>query len=302
MSELLVCGATGDLGGRIAVRLAEQGTAFRALVRPGSDTADLRARGAELSVGDLTDPPSLERALAGVRTVVTTANAIGRRLAGAKDVSIDQVDRDGNAALIRAAEAAGVDRFVFVSALGTTDAVLGLVPLFAAKRSTERLLEASPLRSVIVRPAAFQEVWLGPGTGIRPERRRAVIYGRGRTPVPYVAEDDVAEACVRLATMEDPPESLDFGGPQALTRHEVVDAFERAVGATFRRIVVPRRVLALGARALRRRRPELASVLGIALSMDEGAQPDAEPLRTLGIEPRPASDYIAARAREATRT
>jgi uncharacterized protein YbjT (DUF2867 family) len=302
MSELLLCGGTGDLGGRIATRLAERGLRFRALVRPRSDTGALRASGVELSVGSLTDPASLDRALAGVRTVVTTANAVSRRLAGDRDVSIDRVDRDGNAALIRAAEAAGVDRFVFVSALGMTDAMVDLVPLFAAKRTTERLLQASSLRTVIVRPAAFQEVWLGPRTGMRPDKRWAVIYGRGRTPVPYVAEDDVAAACVRVATMDDPPESLDFGGPEALTRREAVDAFERAVGGDFRRIVVPRAVLTGGARALRRRRPEIASTLGIALSMEIGSDADAQPLRDLDIEPRPASDYIAARAREVART
>ena len=302
MSELLLCGATGDLGGRIAIRLAERGLRFRALVRPRSDTGALRALGVELSVGSLTDPASLDRALAGVRTVVTTANAVGRRLAGERDVSIDRVDRDGNAALIRAVEAAGVDRFVFVSALGMTDAMVDLVPLFAAKRTTERLLQSSSLRTVIMRPAAFQEVWLGPLTGMRPDKRRAVIYGRGRTPVPYVAEDDVAAACVRVATMDDPPESLDFGGPEALTRHEVVDAFEREVGGKFRRIVVPRAVLTGGARALRRRRPEIASTLGIALSMEMGSDADAQPLRDLDIEPRPVSDYITARAREVART
>jgi uncharacterized protein YbjT (DUF2867 family) len=301
MSDLLLCGGTGDLGGRIAARLAERRIPFRALVRPGSDPAALRALGAELAVGDLTDPASLDRALAGVRTVVTTANAIGRRLAGAKDVSIDRVDRDGNAALIRAAEAADVDRFVFVSALGMTDAMVAVVPFFAAKRATERSLQGSSLRSVIVRPAAFQETWLGPETGIRPDKRRAVIYGRGRAPVSYVAEDDVAEACVRLATMDDPPGSLDLGGPEALTRHEVVDAFQRALGARFRRTVVPRPVLALAVRVLRRRRPEFASVLGIALSMDEHPDPGAEPLRSLGIEGRPASAYIATLVREAAR-
>ncbi|MGY1707420.1 SDR family oxidoreductase [Geodermatophilus sp. SYSU D00697] len=302
MSELLLCGATGDLGGRIAARLAERRIPFRALVRPGSDTAALRSSPAELRVGDLTDPPSLDRALVGVRTVVSTANGIGRRLAGATDVSIDRVDRDGNAALVRAAEAAGVDRFVFVSAQGMTDAMVSLVPFFAAKRATERLLQASPVRSVIVRPAAFQEVWLGPQSGIRPDKRLAVIYGRGHTPVPYVAADDVAEACVRLATMADPPGSLDFGGPEALTRHQVVDALERALGAQLRRIVVPRPVLSLGARALRRRRPELASVLGIALSMDIGEEAGDRPLRALGIEPRPASAHIAAWARASSHT
>ncbi len=82
MSEIVLCGATGDLGGRIAVRLAERRIPFRALVRPHSDTTALRAAGVELSVGDLTDPPGLDRALAGVRTVVTTANGIGRSLPG----------------------------------------------------------------------------------------------------------------------------------------------------------------------------------------------------------------------------
>ena len=296
MSELLLCGGTGDLGGRIAVRLAERRVPFRALVRPRSDTAALRSAGAELSVGDLTDPAGLGRALAGVRTVVTTANGVGRNRAGARDVSIERVDRDGNAALVRAAEAAGVERFVFVSSQGLTDAMVELVPLFAAKRATERLLQASSMRSVIVRPAAFQETWLGPESGIRPEKRLAVVHGRGRTPVPYVAADDVAEACVRLATMDDPPEALDLGGPEALTRHEVVDAFERALGTHFRRVVVPRRVLAFGARALRRRRPELASLLGIALYRDVGEEGGVEGLRALGIEPRAVSAHIAALA------
>src|SRR3712207_1011900 len=288
MGELLLCGATGDLGGRIAARLSDRRIPFRALVRPRSDTAALRSSGVDLSVGDLTDPRSLDRALAGVRTVVTTANGIGRRLAGATDVSIDRVDREGNAALVRAAEAAGVDRFVFVSAQGMTDAMVDLEPFFAAKRATERLLQASPMRSVIVRPAAFQEVWLGPQSGIRPDERLAVIYGRGRTRVPYVAEDDVAEACVRLATMDDPPAALDLGGPEALTRHEVVDAYERLLGVRMRRVVVPRRVLALGVRTLRRRRPELASALGMALYRDVDEEGGAEGMRALGIEPRAA--------------
>ena len=302
MSELLLCGGTGDLGGRIAARLTERGIPFRALVRPRSDTAALRSTGAELSVGDLTDPPSLDPALAGVRTVVTTADGMGRNLAGERDASIARVDRDGNAALVRAAEKVGVERFVFVSTQGLTDAMVDLVPLFAAKRATERLLQASSMRSVIVRPAAFQETWLGPQSGIRPDERLAVVLGRGRTPVPYVAEDDVAEACVRLATMDDPPAALDLGGPEALTRHEVVDAYERALGVRMRRVVVPRRVLALGARALRRRRPELASVLGMALYRDVDEEGGVEGMRALGIEPRPASAHVAALAEAAART
>jgi NADH dehydrogenase len=112
--------------------------------------------------------------------------------------------------------------------------------------------------------------------------------------------DDVAEACVRLATMADPPEVIQLGGPEELTRHQVLDAFERAYGARFRRFSVPRAVLRLGARALRRWRPELASLFGIALVRDlEGERVSPEPLRRLGIEPRPTSEHITQMAQAA---
>jgi NADH dehydrogenase len=108
-----------------------------------------------------------------------------------------------------------------------------------------------------------------------------------------VAEDDVAEAVVRLAMMDAPPSTVEFGGPEALTRHQVVDAFERATGARFRRVSVPRALLSGGSHAMRRIKPEVASVLGMALAMDvEGCDPPADPLRKLGIEPRSASDAI----------
>ncbi|WP_448627713.1 SDR family oxidoreductase [Geodermatophilus sp. URMC 64] len=299
MTEVLLCGGTGDLGGRIAARLAERGIPFRALVRATSDVEALRSLGAELAVGDLADRASLDHALTGIRTVITTANGIGRSLAGDRNTSIEKVDVRGNENLIRAAEAAGVERFVFVSVAGLTDLMVRLAPFMAAKLRTEQLLRASPMRSVIVRPAPFQDLWLSPETGIRPDKRLAVVFGRGRSLSNEVAADDVAEACVRLATMADPPEEIELGGPEALTRQQVVDAFERAYGVRFRRLSVPRPVLRLGARALRRRKPELASLLGMALARDlQGEQVAAEPLRGLGIEPRATSDRITAMARK----
>ena len=300
MTEVLLCGGTGDLGGRIAARLADHGIPFRALVRASSDTARLRPLAADLRVGDLADRTSVDRAMDGMRTVITTANGITRGLAGDASSSIDDVDLRGNENLVRAAEAAGVDRFVFVSVTGLTDLMVRLAPFMAAKLRTDQLLRASTMRSVIVRPAPFQDLWLSPATGIRPDKRLAVVFGRGRSPSNDVAADDVAEACVRLATMDDPPEQIELGGPEALTRQAVIDAFERAYGVRFRRISVPRPVLRLGAAALRRRRPALASVLGMALARDlQGEQVATAPLLQLGIEPRRTSDRIEAMAREA---
>lgn len=84
MSTVLLCGGTGRLGGAIARRLSARSVAFRALVRPTTDAGSLRALGAEIRIGDLTDRASLVRALDGVDVVVTTANAISRILGGAR--------------------------------------------------------------------------------------------------------------------------------------------------------------------------------------------------------------------------
>lgn len=100
---ILVCGATGDLGGRVVRELVGGGHRVRALVRPATDSTALEGLGVEVVRGDLRDPASLVPALEGVDTVVTTANAIGRLLAGPTDLSIGSVDRDGNANLVRAA-------------------------------------------------------------------------------------------------------------------------------------------------------------------------------------------------------
>ena len=165
---LLLVGGTGELGSRIAARLAERGLPFRALVRPSSDASALEALGAEVVRGDLTDSASLDEAMTGVTKVVTTANAMSRMMAGAKDLSFEAVDRDGNAALIRAAENAGVERFVFLSMAGLSLAMTARSPFAAAKVRTERMLRQSPMRTVIVRPAPFHEVWLSCITGTDP--------------------------------------------------------------------------------------------------------------------------------------
>ncbi len=167
-------------------------------------------------------------------------------------------------------------------------------------RARDAVGQAQLHLGVVVRPGPLQELWLGSDSGLQLDKHRAVIFGRGRAPASYVSTDDVAEACVRLALAENPPQIVAAGGPEALTRHEVVDAFEREMGVRFRRISVPRSVLGAGARALRRPRPALASAMGAALTMDlEGAVVGPDDLRSLGIEPRPTTRRIADVARTA---
>ncbi len=108
----LVTGATGFIGSHLVERLVAEGRAVRALVRASSDTRRLEEMGVERCVGDLTAPPSLERAVEGAERVFHCAAVVTDW--DPEDRSY-RVNVEGTAALAGAAMRAGVRRFVYVS-------------------------------------------------------------------------------------------------------------------------------------------------------------------------------------------
>jgi uncharacterized protein YbjT (DUF2867 family) len=290
--SILVCGATGALGSRIVRGLVGAGIRTRALVRPQSDAAALEALGVEVVRGDLRDRQSLEPAVAGVATIISTANSIGRRFAGERDLSMQAVDDDGYAALIHAADNSDVGRFVYLSLGGP--ALLVDSPFSNAKRATEARLRRSPMHEVIVRPDAYQELWFSSAVGFDPAAGKVMIFGRGLSRVSYVGMDDVAAVVVALAKAADPPHLVELGGPEAMTRIEAAEAFASAMGRPIQRRHIPRVALRIGSLVLRRAKPELASSMAMGLAMDtadSGLGPQA--FAELGIEPRSVQTYIA---------
>lgn len=279
------------LGAAIAERLAQRGVPFRALVRPGTSPTRLEELGAEIVRGDLRAPPSLVKAMDGVDTVISTANAISRVLAGGTDLTIRDVDEVGNANLVTAAENAGVSRFVFLS---FPEHILALsTPFGDGKRDTEARLKRSGMREVIVRPDMYQEVWLTPLVQFDWPHRSVTIFGRGEAHHAYVAVGDVADAVVHWSQADDAPSTVEFGGPERLTRKQAADKFELALGEKLKRRYIPRPALRIGSILLRPVKPALASVMGQALAADRtDSRADDGPLRAIGLTPRPASQYI----------
>ena len=119
--RILVTGATGFVGGALARALATRGVAPRLLVRANSDPTNIAQIPGERVVGDLTDPASLARAVAGCRQVFHVA--ADYRIWVPDPAAMLRANVDGSAALVRAAQAADVERIVYcssVAALGLT--------------------------------------------------------------------------------------------------------------------------------------------------------------------------------------
>jgi nucleoside-diphosphate-sugar epimerase len=106
--KILVTGATGKVGSRFVPRLIAKGYDVTILVRDAAKALP----GAKVVVGDLYDPNTLPPAVAGMDAVIHLA-ALFRTFTD--NEGIVKTNHTGTVALARAAIAAGIKRFVFVS-------------------------------------------------------------------------------------------------------------------------------------------------------------------------------------------
>jgi nucleoside-diphosphate-sugar epimerase len=112
--KVLITGATGFMGARLAAAALERGDSVRGLVRDLDRAADLRALGVETVQGDMLDSDSLRRAVLGVDCIFHTAAVIGdwpdREMSR-------RVNVDGTRQLVSLAVRAGVQRVVHFGSL-----------------------------------------------------------------------------------------------------------------------------------------------------------------------------------------
>ena len=129
--------------------LAARGHRLRLLVRPTSDRRNLADVDAELALGDLTDAASLARAAAGCRYVFHVA-ADYRFWVPDPDAML-RANVEGTLAVMRAAQAAGVERIVHCSSV----AALG-VDGTTARRPTR---PPRPTRRTSSAPTSARSSW-----------------------------------------------------------------------------------------------------------------------------------------------
>ena len=292
---ILLAGATGRLGKAVAERLLEEGIPFRAACRDVRKAKWLSERGVEVVRLDLENGAGLAEATAGAAAVVSCIHGLLGRSRG----SIERIDVRGHAALIDACAAAGVERFVYLSALGASADHPS--EFWRAKARTEQYLKASGLGHVILRPSAFMDLYAHDLIGAAVLRGRTVfLLGSGTTPRNMIAVSDVADAAVKALSRDDlAGATLEIGGLDNPTEREVAALYARFSGGRSKVRSVPPALLRILAPAIAPVHAGIGRLIRLPLQLagrEDLCLDSPSGLDRLGIRPVRLADFVEQRA------
>jgi NADH dehydrogenase len=294
MRRVFVTGATGFVGRSVIQALRSDGYVVRCLVRRGSER-DLRGLGAiERVEGDILVRRGLEEGMTGCQAVAHLVGIIRERPALAS--TFEMVHTQGTINVIDAAAAAGVRRYLHMSALGTRPNARARY--HKTKWAAEEALRASGLVWTIFRPSIIY----GRGDELVTMLAHMVahyplvpVIGNGRQRVQPVRVDDVAEGFARaLARPATEKQVYEVGGPDRVTMVELLDAIGTALGRRgVRKVHIPLGFMRPAARLLQGL-PGFPVTSDQLLMLEEDNVCEPAPFYTaFGLEPVPLATGLA---------
>ena len=229
---ILLTGATGVVGSALLPMLLADGHEVRCLVRDPRRLGPERVR-VQLSLADLGDPRGLRHAVRGVDTVILLAAAMRDQ----PPRRVEEITALGTHRLLKAAEDAGVRRFIFFSALNAT--TFQRTRFFRAKALAEKRVVASELETTIFAPSIIydrDDPWV---TALRRLALLPVmpISGRGRSAYEPIWAQDAARAV--LASLDAEPGRYELAGPERLTYEQIARIVASSAGRCRRGVHVP---------------------------------------------------------------
>jgi uncharacterized protein YbjT (DUF2867 family) len=280
--RVLVTGANGHLGRRLLVRLAGRRPA-RAVVRSGRAARVLAEDvNVETRVLDYADAAALAEAAQDCSHAIHLVGII-KEGAGS---SYERAHEDATRALVQAAEAAGLQRIVYMSILGSSPAATN--PCLASKGSAEAMLLAAKTPALVLRVPMV----LGEGDfasrALRSQAMAPVVFqtrGGASLEQPIYA-GDVVEALIAGVTLPDLDDvSLDLAGPESLSHRKLVARAAALLGRSPRVIPLPLSLVKAAAGLMERvsKNPALTRAMLGVLDHDDDVD-TSDSCRRLGLE------------------
>src|SRR3954465_2585244 len=295
---ILLTGATGNVGSALLHRLVADGHQVRALVRDSRRLGPDRVR-VQIAMGDLSDASSFRNALRGVKTVIHLAAAI--RDQEGQGATIEEVNALGTLRLVRAAERAGVERFIFFSAIGAS--LHSESRFFRAKAQAEVAVEEADMQTTIFSPSIIYspgDPWLTL-LGRLALLPVVPISGSGRAVYEPIWSHDAAAAVVGLLQQDgSAPQHrrLELAGPQRLSYDDMVHTYLEVKHRRRRLLHVPLPLVRWGLKAVEEIQGSLAfatwdeaELMEIPMVSQRGTA-DAE---SLGVHPLPMQQVLGTR-------
>lgn len=272
-------GASGYVGGRLLAALRDRGASIRALTR---DASRLEADGAETVVGDVLDTDGLREALAGTGVAYYLVHSLGTADFGTSD-------RDAARSFASAAEAAGIERIVYLGGLGHGE----LSPHLASRQEVGRILRESRVPTVELRAS----VVIGDGSVSHDAFRAlaalplAVLPDWIETPSQPIAVADVVAYLLEAAEIDLPASVVyEIGGADVVPYRAIIES----LGGTIATVPAPAAVAAVATatKPLQPERGRVVSDLLDSLRIDTSVH-DRSAATAFSVRPRGLAAAVA---------
>lgn len=273
--RVFLTGGTGFLGSHLSKALARQPYEVRCLVRRSSHKHKierLKALGFEIIEGDLRHPASYEAHLIGVEAVIHLAAIVE-----GSPKELLAVNGQGTAHLIKAAQTAGVKRFIHMSSLGASSN--RKYPYGFSVWRAEQEIKSSALDYVILRSSVIVgqgDPFIGGLAQLIQKSPIVPVIGSGKTRFQPIWVEDVVKCIIFALHSEGPSrKTIPIGGGEILSLEEIVDAIMQALKIKRRKIHLPRRATRAVVKALKRLGINTPFVPGHFLGSDNVAKVSA---------------------------
>jgi len=209
--SILVAGGTGYLGSYILKELMAREMDLKAVARRPEKLLELGLAPQQVIEAEVTRPRTLVRICDGIDVVISTVG-ITRQKDG---LTYQHVDFQGNLNLLQEAQRAGVQKFIYTSAINGDK--MRHLKIFEAKEGFVDELKQSGLEYCVLRPNGF---FSDMRDFLEMARRgRVYLFGHGQYRLNPIHGADLAEVVVDA--ISSPEREISVGGPDALTQNEI---------------------------------------------------------------------------------